>query len=79
MPSRSRRRSTRCSGYSRWRELVRGEGVGSTEALRLAQDLARTLDLLLVEEVDPRRLREPGRTDDLRALAGFARPVADDH
>ncbi len=39
-------------------ELVRGEGVGSTEALRLAQDLARTLDLLLVEEVDPRRLAD---------------------
>ena len=37
-------------------ELVRGEGGGSAEALRLAQDLARTLDLLLVEEVDPRAL-----------------------
>src|SRR5439155_22170428 len=36
-------------------DLVRGEGTSSTEALRLAQDLARTLDLLLVEEVDPRR------------------------
>ena len=47
-------------------ELVRGEGGGSTEALHLAQDLARTLDLLLVEEVDPRRLREVGQeTDDL--------------
>jgi ATP-dependent helicase/nuclease subunit B len=39
-------------------ELVRGEGVSSTEALRLAQDLARTLDLLLVEEIDPRRLAD---------------------
>jgi ATP-dependent helicase/nuclease subunit B len=39
-------------------ELVRAEGVSSTEALRLAQDLARTLDLLLVEEVDPRRLAD---------------------
>src|SRR5437868_10890284 len=39
-------------------ELVRGDGVSSTEALHLAQDLARTLDLLLVEEVDPRRLAD---------------------
>ncbi|MEP7129554.1 MAG: double-strand break repair protein AddB [Sphingomicrobium sp.] len=39
-------------------DLVRGEGVGSTEALHLARDLARTLDLLLVEEVDPRRLAD---------------------
>ena len=47
-------------------ELVRGEGVGSAEALRLAQDLARTLDLLLVEEVDPRRLRDAAaETDDI--------------
>src|SRR3954471_16417849 len=39
-------------------ELVRGENVGSTEALHLARDLARTLDLLLVEEVDPRKLAD---------------------
>ncbi|MEO8454778.1 MAG: double-strand break repair protein AddB [Sphingomicrobium sp.] len=39
-------------------ELVRGEGVGTTEALRLARDLARTLDLLLIEEIDPRRLAD---------------------
>ena len=39
-------------------ELVRGDGIGSTEALRLARDLARTLDLLLIEEVDPRRLAD---------------------
>src|SRR5439155_27091270 len=39
-------------------ELVRGDGGNSTEALRLAQDLARTLDLLLVEEIDPRRLAD---------------------
>jgi len=36
--------------------IVRGEG--SAESLRLAADLARTLDALLVEEVDPIRLRE---------------------
>src|SRR5881394_1771396 len=39
-------------------DLVRGEGTSSTEALRLARDLARTLDLLLVDEVDPRRLAD---------------------
>src|SRR5438874_4497073 len=39
-------------------ELVRGENVSSTEALHLAQDLARTPDLLLIEEVDPRRLAD---------------------
>jgi ATP-dependent helicase/nuclease subunit B len=35
--------------------LVRGQG--SAESLRLAADLGRTLDALLVEEVDPLRLR----------------------
>jgi ATP-dependent helicase/nuclease subunit B len=39
-------------------ELVRSENVSSTEALHLARDLARTLDLLLVEEVDPRSLAD---------------------
>jgi ATP-dependent helicase/nuclease subunit B len=39
-------------------ELVRGEGTSSAEALRLAQDLARTLDILLVEQIDPRRLAD---------------------
>jgi ATP-dependent helicase/nuclease subunit B len=34
------------------------EGVRGGEALRLAQDLARTLDQLLIEEVEPARLRE---------------------
>jgi ATP-dependent helicase/nuclease subunit B len=40
--------------------LVEGqiEGVDAAEALRLAEDLARTLDQLLVEEIDPARLRE---------------------
>ena len=33
-----------------------GGGEGAAEALRLAADLARTLDALLVEEVEPRQL-----------------------
>jgi ATP-dependent helicase/nuclease subunit B len=36
--------------------IVRGEG--SAEALRLAADLARALDALLVEEVEPKQLRD---------------------
>ena len=36
--------------------LVRGEG--SAESLRLAADLARALDALLVEEIEPRRLTQ---------------------
>ena len=36
--------------------IIRGEGTA--ESLRLAADLARTLDALLVEEVDPLRLKE---------------------
>jgi ATP-dependent helicase/nuclease subunit B len=36
--------------------LVKGEA--SAEGLRLAADLARTLDALLVEEIDPHRLRD---------------------
>jgi ATP-dependent helicase/nuclease subunit B len=36
--------------------IVRGEGTA--ESLRLAADLARTLDALLVEEIDPHRLKE---------------------
>src|SRR6185295_6346396 len=35
--------------------IVRGEG--SAESLRLAADLARTLDALLIEGVEPSRLR----------------------
>src|SRR5437868_5116799 len=35
--------------------IVRGEGTA--ESLRLAADLARTLDALLIEEVDPHRLK----------------------
>ena len=34
------------------------QGGGTAEGLRLAEDLARTLDALLVEEIDPRRLRD---------------------
>lgn len=34
------------------------EGVDAAEALRLAEDLARTLDQLLIEEIEPGRLRE---------------------
>ena len=33
-------------------------GEGAAESLRLAADLARTLDALLVEEIEPRRLRD---------------------
>src|SRR6478672_142990 len=36
--------------------LVRGEG--SAESLRLAADLARALDALLIEEVEPRKLKD---------------------
>ena len=39
-------------------ELVGGEGDGGGEALRLAADLARTLDSLLVEQVPPDKLRD---------------------
>jgi ATP-dependent helicase/nuclease subunit B len=38
--------------------ILRGGGNGSAEALRLAADLARALDALLVEEIDPRQLRD---------------------
>ena len=36
--------------------LIRGESTA--ESLRLAADLARTLDALLIEEIDPHRLKE---------------------
>jgi ATP-dependent helicase/nuclease subunit B len=39
-------------------ELVRAEGESAVEALRMAADLARTLDALLIEEVEPRRLAD---------------------
>jgi ATP-dependent helicase/nuclease subunit B len=37
--------------------IVRAGGEATAEALRLAADLARTLDALLVEEIDPANLR----------------------
>jgi ATP-dependent helicase/nuclease subunit B len=44
--------------------IVRSEGTA--ESLRLAADLARALDALLVEEIEPRRLREAvAETNDL--------------
>jgi len=39
------------------RLVQRHRGVDAAEALRLAEDLARTLDQLLFEEIDPARLR----------------------
>src|SRR6185369_5991000 len=37
--------------------IVRGGSEGAAESLRLAGDLARALDALLVEEINPMRLR----------------------
>ena len=46
--------------------IVRGEGTA--ENVRLAADLARTLDALLIEKIDPRRLAGAvGETSDLAA------------
>ncbi len=39
-------------------EMVRADGDTASEALRMAADLARTLDALLIEEVAPSRLAE---------------------
>ena len=39
-------------------ELVAGDGTGTAEAVRLAADLARTLDALLIEDVPPAKLAE---------------------
>ncbi|HET9458652.1 MAG TPA: PD-(D/E)XK nuclease family protein [Sphingomicrobium sp.] len=39
-------------------ELVRAEGESTIEALRMAADLARTIDALLIEEIDPAMLAE---------------------
>ena len=45
-------------------DIVRGEA--SAESLRLAGDLARTLDALLVEEIEPRRMKNAvSETSDL--------------
>ena len=39
-------------------QLVAGDGTGTAEAARLAADLARTLDALLIEDVHPSELGE---------------------
>ncbi len=39
-------------------ELVRDGDEGAVEAVRMASELARTLDALLIEEVDPAKLAE---------------------
>ncbi|HEX8412367.1 MAG TPA: double-strand break repair protein AddB, partial [Sphingomicrobium sp.] len=39
-------------------QLIRGDGEGAAEALRMAGELARTLDALLIEEIAPARLAE---------------------
>ncbi|MEO5774272.1 MAG: double-strand break repair protein AddB [Sphingomicrobium sp.] len=39
-------------------ELILRDGESAAEALRLASELARTLDALLIEEVEPHRLAE---------------------
>lgn len=40
------------------RLIQRGKGLDAAEAMRLAGELARTLDQMIVEEVEPSRLRE---------------------
>ncbi|MEA1071239.1 double-strand break repair protein AddB [Sphingomonas sp. LY160] len=48
--------------------LLRQEGEGTAEAMRLAEDLARTIDALTVEEIPPARLSEAvDATPDLAA------------
>ena len=62
------------------RLVQRHRGCDAAEALRLAADLARTLDQLLIEEVDPARLAELRRRA-ARAfdpLAEVARPAPAD-
>ena len=49
-------------------ELVRAEGEGTAEALRLAAEIGRTLDALLVEEIKPSKLGEAAA--DAPELAG---------
>jgi len=49
-------------------DLVRADGESAVEALRMAADLARTLDALLIEEIDPRALAESA--SDAPDLAG---------
>ncbi len=47
---------------------VRAQGESSAEALRMAADLARTIDALIIEQVDPAALRKAA--DDAPDLAG---------
>ena len=49
-------------------ELVRSDGESAAEAMRMAAELARTLDALLIEEVDPTALAEAAA--DAPELAG---------
>ncbi|HEU5286189.1 MAG TPA: PD-(D/E)XK nuclease family protein [Sphingomicrobium sp.] len=49
-------------------QLVAGDGTGTGEAARLAADLARVLDTLLIEDVDPARLADAAA--DAPELAG---------
>ena len=60
------------------RLVQRHRGVDAAEALRLADDLGRTLDQLLIEEVEPARLRDfaADLPDLAAALADLARPAA---
>src|SRR5579884_3922031 len=39
-------------------ELVRSDGESAAEAMRMAADLARTLDALIIEEIEPSRLAD---------------------
>ena len=43
--------------------LARAQGEGAAEALRLADDLVRTLDALTIEEVSPSRLKDIAADD----------------
>lgn len=49
------------------RLIQRDQNVDASEAMRLAADLGRTLDQLIVEEVTPSRLREINLSDELSA------------
>jgi ATP-dependent helicase/nuclease subunit B len=49
-------------------KLVRGEDESAVEALRMGGELARTLDALLIEEIDPNQLAEAA--SDAPELAG---------
>ncbi len=49
-------------------DLVRGDGESGVEAMRMAAELGRTLDSLLVEEIDPHELAQAAL--DVPELAG---------